>query len=301
MNTPSSSFRCGYAAIVGRPNVGKSTLMNYLVGQKISITSKKPQTTRHRILGVKTREDAQILYVDTPGVHKANKKAMNRLLNRTAIGALSDVDVVVFVVEAGMWKEEDIIVLENIKKASVPIILVINKVDKLADKSALLPFIQKITALAEMTETIPVSALKGDNLVQLEELVASFLPESPPIYGEDELTDKSMRFLAAEIVREKLMRTLERELPYSVAVEIEEYKTLPHITNISACIWVERASQKGIVIGKQGQTLKLIGTQARHDLEKLIEGKVNLKLWVKVKEGWSENERILKSLGLDEK
>lgn len=292
--------RCGYAAIVGRPNVGKSTLMNYLVGQKISITSKKPQTTRHRILGVKTREDAQVLYVDTPGVHKAGKKAMNRFLNRTAMGALADVDVIVFVVEAGQWKEEDAIVLENIKGAEAPVILAINKVDRMTDKTALLPFIQKISALAEMKETIPVSALKGDNLIQLEERVVSYLPESPPVFGEDELTDKSMRFLAAEIVREKLMRALEKELPYSVAVEIEEYKERSHITDISACIWVERASQKGIVIGKKGQTLKLIGTQARQDLEKLIDGKVNLKLWVKVKEGWSENERILRSLGLDE-
>lgn len=292
--------RCGYVAIVGRPNVGKSTLMNHLIGQKISITSKKPQTTRNRIIGVKTTGDTQIIYVDTPGVHKGGKKVINRMMNRTAMGSLADVDVIAFVVEAGQWQEEDQVVLENIHTAKAPIILVINKIDKLADKSALLPFIQKVSALLDVHDTIPVSAFKGDNLESLEKSVAACLPQSPAIFEQDDLTDKSMRFLAAEIVREKLMRKLEKELPYSVAVEIEEFKELPHITNIAACIWVERNSQKGIVIGKQGQTLKAIGTHARQDLEKLLDGKVNLKLWVKVKEGWSENERILRSLGIDE-
>ena len=294
-------MRCGYVAIVGRPNVGKSTLMNHLIGQKISITSSKPQTTRHRILGVKTTDEFQLIFVDTPGVHTGTKKVMNRMMNRAAIGALADVDAIVFVVEAGQWQNEDQIVLDNVKEASAPVILAINKVDKLGDKSDLLPFIDKLQSMAEFKDVVPVSALKGNNLTNLESVVSSLLPESPYIFSEDDITDKSMRFLAAEIVREKLMRNLGQELPYSTAVEVEEYKTLPHITNISACIWVERSSQKGIVIGKQGQKLKEIGTQARLDLEKLIESKVNLKLWVKVKEGWSENERILRSLGLEDK
>ena len=294
-------MRCGYVAIVGRPNVGKSTLMNHLIGQKISITSSKPQTTRHRILGVKTTDEFQLIFVDTPGVHTGTKKVMNRMMNRAAIGALADVDAIVFVVEAGQWQNEDQIVLDNVKEASAPVILAINKVDKLGDKSDLLPFIDKLQSMAEFKDVVPVSALKGNNLTNLESVVSSFLPKSPYIFSEDDITDKSMRFLAAEIVREKLMRNLGQELPYSTAVEVEEYKTLPHITNISACIWVERSSQKGIVIGKQGQKLKEIGTQARLDLEKLIESKVNLKLWVKVKEGWSENERILRSLGLEDK
>jgi len=293
-------MRCGYVAIVGRPNVGKSTLMNHLIGQKISITSDKPQTTRHRILGIKTTEQAQYVYVDTPGVHTGTKKHINRMMNKAAISALADVDVIGFVVEAGLWTAEDLIVLEKIKSATAPVILLINKIDKLADKTSLLPFIETVQSLAEFKEIMPVSALKGNNLPQLESLLSSMFPESAPIFPVDDVTDKSMRFLATEIIREKLMRKLGQELPYSVAVEMEEYKTTPRITNISACIWVERSSQKGIVIGKQGQKLKEIGTDARLDIEKLIGSKVNLKLWVKVKEGWSENERILRSLGLDE-
>lgn len=296
----STITRCGYIAVVGRPNVGKSTLINRLIGQKISITSDKPQTTRHRILGIKTTQQAQLIYVDTPGMHSGAKKSLNRMMNRVAVGALADVDVIIFVVEAGFWQREDDIVLENVKAASAPVILLINKVDKLADKSALLPFISVVQAKTQLTEIIPVSAYKGDNLDALEDKLIALLPESAPIFGEDEVTDKNMRFIAAEIVREKLMRKLGKELPYSVAVEIELYKELPHIHEIAACIWVERDSQKAIVIGKQGSMLKEVGTQARLNLEKLLETKVNLKLWVKVKEGWSEDERIIRSLGIDE-
>ncbi len=301
MHTSSNLKRCGYVAIVGRPNVGKSTLMNHLIGQKISITSDKPQTTRQRILGIKTTDDAQYIYVDTPGVHTATKRHINRMMNKAALTALTDVDVIGFVVEACQWTPEDLIVLEKIKETTTPVVLLINKIDKLTDKAHLLPYIEKIQALGKFQAIMPVSALKGDNLVQFESFVSSLFSESFPIFSDEEITDKSMRFLATEIIREKLMRKLGQELPYSVAVEMEEYKTTPRITNISACIWVERSSQKGIVIGKQGKKLKEIGTEARIDIEKLIGEKVNLKLWVKIKEGWSENERILRSLGLDER
>ncbi len=292
-----SPFRCGYVAIVGRPNVGKSTLMNHILGQKISITSKKPQTTRHRILGIHTTDDYQAVFIDTPGLHLKAKKAMNRFMNRAASSSLQDVDLVLFVVEAGQWNEEDDNVLDKLKQLSGPVILVVNKVDRLADKGELLPLMQEYASRMAFAGLVPVSALKSDNLPALEGEIATRLPEMPPIFSDDMITDRSERFLAAELVREKLMRSLGQELPYALTVEIEQFKEEEGMLRISALIWVERQSQKRIVIGKGGSHLKAIGKQAREDMERLFGSKVFLQLWVKVKEGWSDNERILGSLG----
>lgn len=293
-------FRCGFVAIVGRPNVGKSTLMNRLLGQKISITSHKPQTTRHRILGIKTSEHYQVVYVDTPGVHLNAKKAVNRYMNKAATSTLSDVDVVVFVVDLARWSEEDDNVLNKLKGLDVPVLLVVNKVDKSKDKEALLPLLGDLDKRMAFAEVIPVSALKGDNVEALEKSLPAYLPPSPPFFPDDQITDRSERFLASEIVREKLMRTLGKELPYALAVEIEQFKEEKGLLTIHALIWVERDSQKKIVIGKGGSHLKLVGQQARQDMERLFGNKVFLQLWVKVKEGWSDDERALKSLGYND-
>ncbi len=289
--------RCGYIAIVGRPNVGKSTLLNHVLGQKISITSRKPQTTRHRVLGIKTSELVQAIFVDTPGMHRGQKRAINRYMNREASTTLRDVDVVLFVIEAGRWSEEDEWVLEQIKQLTCTAILVINKVDKLEDKSQLLPFIAERTAEYHYADVLPVSALRSDNLQALENTLADYLPEAQHLFDEDQITDRSMRFLAAETVREKITRQLGDELPYSMTVEIEEYKLEGKITHISAAIYVERDGQKKILIGAGGSRLKSIGQEARKDIERLIDGKVMLNLWVKVKSGWSDDERALRSLG----
>ena len=292
-------FRCGYAAIVGRPNVGKSTLMNRILGQKISITSRKPQTTRHRILGIHSTEACQAIYVDTPGLHTQGKKAMNRYLNQAATTALKDVDVVLFMVSGLKWTEEDETVLERLKHSNAPVILVVNQIDRL-QKEALLPHLQTLSALMEFHTIVPLSAKTGDNLKQLEEEVERILPIAPPFFPDDQITDRSMRFIAAEIVREKLTRMLGQELPYELTVEIEAYEVEANLVTIHALIWVARSGQKAIVIGKGGQGLKKVGQQARQDLEKLLEQKVLLKLWVKVKEGWSADERALRSLGYSE-
>ncbi len=297
-------FRCGFTAIVGRPNVGKSTLMNHILGQKISITSRKPQTTRHRILGIHSAEDYQVIFVDTPGIHLKAKQAMNRYMNRAAGSSLQDVDLVLFVIEAGRWTEEDENVLEKLKGLNLPVVLVANKVDLLKDKGELLPFIEEVSARMAFDAVVPVAALRRDNLDALEEVIRERLPTMPPIFSEDQITDRSERFLAAEIVREKLMRTLGQELPYATTVEIEQFKSEPlkkekegEMLRIAALIWVERQSQKRIVIGKNGEGLKAIGKQAREDMERLFGAKVFLQLWVKVKEGWSDDARILQSLG----
>lgn len=292
-----TTFHCGYVAIVGRPNVGKSTLMNHLIGQKISITSNKPQTTRHRILGIKTEAAYQAVYVDTPGLHLDAKKAVNRYMNRTVGTTLADVDVVIFVVEAGRWTAEDNNVLQRLRDFTVPVILAVNKVDKFADKAQLLPLLQGLAQKMAFAAIVPVSALKRNNLAELESVVAKHLPLSEPFYPEEQITDRSERFLAAEIVREKLMRTLGQELPYALTVEIEQFKNEDGMLHIAAVIWVERASQKKIVIGKSGAALKKVGQQARVDMERLFDSKVFLQLWVKVKEGWSDDERALLSLG----
>lgn len=292
-----ADFRCGYVAIVGRPNVGKSTLLNHILGQKLSITSRKPQTTRHRILGIATGDKHQTVYVDTPGIHGEERKAINRYMNRAATAALRDVDLVLFVVDALKWVPDDELVLSKVKASGLPVMLVINKVDEIEDKEALLPRIEELVQLHGFVEVVPVSALKGHNLDRLQELVAARLPLSPPFFPEDQITDRSPRFLAAEIVREKIMRQLGEEVPYELTVEIEEFKEEGRLKRISALILVERDGQKAIVIGDGGQRLKQIGTEARLDMEKLFGGKVMLSLWVKVKSGWSDDERALKSLG----
>ena len=297
MDEMNNDFRCGLVAIVGRPNVGKSTLMNYLLGQKISITSHKPQTTRHRIVGIKTTASAQAIYVDTPGIHLDGKKAMNRFMNRAATTSLADVDVIVFVVEAREWNKEDEHVLKRLQDESIPVVLVINKIDTLRSRDDLLPLLQTLSQKMVFKEVVPVAAIKGESVDHLEKTLMKYLPQHAMIYPEDYITDRSERFLAAEIVREKLMRSMGRELPYAVTVEIEQFKREKGILRINALIWVERKSQKAIVIGKGGSKLKEIGQQARLDMEKLFDSKIYLECWVKVKEGWSDNERILSSLG----
>lgn len=288
---------CGYIAVVGRPNVGKSTLMNHLIGQKISITSRKPQTTRHQVLGIKTEGDYQLVFVDTPGLHQSAEKAINRYMNKTASSSLRDVDVVLFVVDGLQWREDDEWVLSMLEKVNKPVILVINKVDQIEDKEALLPHIQKLSEKLSFSEVVPVSALKGSNLVQLENAIKPYLPESIHFFSEDQITDKTERFLVAEIVREKIMRQLGQELPYSMTVEIEQFKWERGVAHIHALILVERDGQKKIVIGKGGDRMRKIGMDARKDIEKLLDAKVMLNLWVKVKSGWSDDERALQSLG----
>jgi GTP-binding protein Era len=295
-------FRCGYIALIGRPNVGKSTLLNRILGQKISITSRRPQTTRHRVLGIKTHDSAQLIYVDTPGIHDFSGRAMNRHMNRAASSVLPDVDVVVFLVDGFKWTGDDDLVLKKLDNIDCPVILVVNKIDLLANRDELLPWLQELSGKRGFEQVIPVSATKGDNVTALETAIETLLPQAPAMFPEDQVTDRSVRFLAAELVREKLFRKLGKELPYGLTVEIESFKSEPGITHIHALIWVERKSQKTIVIGRQGRVLKEVGIEARKDIEVLIDGKVNLKLWVKIKEGWADDERALRSLGynLDE-
>lgn len=295
-----ADYRCGYVAIVGRPNVGKSTLLNHILGQKLSITSRKPQTTRHRILGIVTREKSQTIYVDTPGIHGEERKAINRYMNRAAVSALGDVDLVLFVIDGLKWTPDDELVMEKIRNVSVPVMLLVNKVDTIEDKEELLPRIGELTRQYEFAEVVPVSALRGHNVERLQELIQARLPFSPPFFREDQITDRSSRFLAAEAIREKVMRQLGDEVPYEITVEIEEFKQEGKLKRISALILVEREGQKAIVIGDGGQRLKRIGSEARQDMEKLFGGKVMLSLWVKVRGGWSDDERALKSLGYDD-
>ena len=289
--------RSGFVALVGRPNVGKSTLLNRLLGQKISITSPKPQTTRHRILGIKTEGAVQTVYVDTPGVHQGGKRAINRYMNRAALSTLAEVDVIVMLVDGLRWTDEDTQLLKRVMEAGRPVILAVNKVDRIADKTRLRPHLQALAAKAGFLDIVPLSAYSGDNLDVLERIIASQLPEGDWLFDADQLTDRSERFLAAEIVREKLMRSLGDEVPYALAVELEEFREEEGRRSISAVIWVERAGQKAIVIGKGGEQLKEVGRQARHDMEKLFDAHVFLRLWVKVREGWSDDERSLASLG----
>ena len=292
--------RCGYVAIVGRPNVGKSTLLNHLLGQKISITSRKPQTTRQRVIGIKTEADHQIIFVDTPGLHKDAEKAINRYMNRAASSAIRDVDLVVLVVDRTAWTEEDSMVLEQIQQSGRPCLLVVNKVDLLEDKSVLLPHLQVLADKGQFAAILPVSALRSHNIEELEREILNFLPVSEHFFPEDQITDRSQRFLAAEIVREKIMRQLGEEIPYSISVEIEEFTLDGEILHISALIFVERKGQKIILVGEGGSRLRSIGTDARRDMELLFDCKVMLRLWVKVKSGWSDDERALRSLGYDD-
>lgn len=297
MNNTKENFRCGYVALIGRPNVGKSTLMNYVLGQKISITSHRPQTTRHRIVGIKTTDEAQFVYVDTPGIHDNEKKAMNRYMNRTAGASFKDVDVIVLLVDAMRWTDEDELVIKRLQNVKSPVVLAVNKVDLLKKKEDLLPFIEKIKSKYEFSDIIPVSAIKGDNIEGFEKTILNYLPASEAFYDEDQITDRSSRFMAAEIIREKLTRNLTQELPYNLTVEIEKFSNDGKLLDIAAVIWVERDNQKAIIIGKKGNKLKDMGMKARIDMEKLFEQKVFLQLWVKVKTGWSDDERALNSLG----
>ena len=289
--------RCGYVAIVGRPNVGKSTLLNHLLGQKISITSRKPQTTRHNILGIKTTEDTQCIFVDTPGFHRGYKKAINRQMNRAVINAVNGVDAIIFLVEKSQWLAEDQLVADQLKTVKSPIILAINKIDQMADKHILLPHMQQLMADVKPQEIIPISALQHQNLEQLITLVSAYFPESEPFFSSDQLTDRSSRFLAAEIIREKITRRLGDELPYQVTVEIESFTHQKDVMHIHALIIVEREGQRRILIGNKGSKLKQIGQQARQDMESLFCSQVMLKTWVKVQSGWSDSERALRSLG----
>jgi len=296
-----STFKSGYVAIIGRPNVGKSTLINRVLGQKLCITSRRPQTTRHRILGIKTTDDSQLIYVDTPGLHIDDKRAMNKYMNRAAASSIDHVDVILFVVDGMNWTEEDEQVLIRLKaNAQAPVILVINKMDKLADKEVMLPHIEKLAAQYNYSNVLPISARKGVNVDQLEAEIKKLMPEGELIFPEDQLTDRSSRFLAAELVREKLFRHLGQELPYSITVEIEQFDDEKNLYRIGAVIYVERSGQKAIVIGKGGELLKSVGKDARLDMEKLFDKKVFLRLWVKVREGWGDNERMLKNLGYND-
>lgn len=298
MNNP-NLHKCGYIAIIGRPNVGKSTLLNRILGLKLSITSRKPQTTRHQILGVKTLDNAQYIYVDTPGIHSGGKKAINRYMNKAASSVIHDVDVLLFLVQALKWTDEDQMVLDKLKDVKAPVILVINKVDTVEEKKTLLPFIQDVSQKYQFNNVIPLSAKKGENVEKLEQAIGDLLPENPPLFQEDEYTDRSVRFLVAELIREKLVRELGKELPYETTVEIEQFKEDEKLITIHAMILVEKKGQKAIIIGNQGSRLKSIGTKARLDMEKMLEKKVFLQLWVKVKAGWSDSESALRSLGYD--
>lgn len=295
------AFRSGYVAIIGRPNVGKSTLINRVLGLKLCITSRRPQTTRHRILGIKTTEASQLIYVDTPGIHSDGKRAMNRYMNRAAAASVEDVDVVVFVIEGMRWTEEDERVLNKLRQdSSKPVILAMNKIDKLEDKATLLPQVEKLADKFNFAAIVPLSARRGINIESLEESIYALMPEGEMIFDEDQLTDRSSRFLAAEMVREKLFRHLGQELPYALTVDIEQFEDDDGMYRISAVIYVERSGQKSIVIGKKGDLLKQVGKDAREDMEKLFGCKVFLQLWVKVREGWSDNERMLRSLGYND-
>ncbi len=293
-----TAHRSGYVAIVGRPNVGKSTLLNRLVGQKISITSRRPQTTRQRIIGIVTRADTQYVFVDTPGFQNRHGNAMNRLMNRSVSRSISDVDAVVWVVEARRLNAEDRAVAGLLAHCA-NVVIAVNKIDELGNKNELLPFMQELQALMNPSAIVPVSAQNGIGAEHLLDAIAGLLPERERLYAEDEITTASERTLAAELVREKLFRLLGEELPYSTAVEIEKYETVDGLRRINACILVDKAGQKGIVIGKGGEKLKQIGTQARLDMERLFDGKVFLEVWVKVKSGWADDDAVLKRSGIE--
>lgn len=297
---PAEKTRCGFIAIIGKPNVGKSTLLNYLIGQKLSITSRKPQTTRHRLLGIKTVDNTQMIFVDTPGMHSGQNKAINRYMNKTVQSVIHDVDLILFMVDRMKWNEEDDLVLEQLKHCKTPVFLLLNKVDLVEDKEVLLPYLEELGGQYAFAEIFPVSALREHNIESLENVIARYLPQNPFMYPEEQLTDRNARFLASEFIREKITRQVGDELPYEVTVEIEEFQQEGSVIHISALILVEKGSQKRIIIGEKGSRLKLIGTEARKDLEELLGEKVMLNLWVKVKSGWSDDERALKSLGYDD-
>ena len=293
-----ADHRAGYVAIVGRPNVGKSTLLNRLVGAKVSITSRRPQTTRHRVSGIVTRPDAQLVFVDTPGFQTEHRSLLNRKMNQVVTRTLEGVDVVVFVVEALRFDARDRALVELLPP-QVPVVLVINKVDRVRPRSQLLPYLQRMATVFDFRALIPVCAESGDQVPELVSAIVPLLPEQPALYGADEITESSERFLAAELVREKIFRLLGEELPYALTVEIEKFETEGKLRRIHAAVIVDRPSQKGIVIGAGGEKLKAIGSQARRDMEELFGGKVHLELWVKIRSGWADDEMALRQLGYE--
>ena len=291
----STGFKTGYVALIGKPNTGKSTLMNALIGEKVSITAPRPQTTRHQILGIKTTEEYQCIFVDTPGIHDNNSKAIHRYMNRAATSMMAESDLIIVMLEVKNFNQDDVKILQR-TEAFDNVTLVLNKIDQVS-KQACLPVMQRIAGCAPGREIVPVSALHNQNLDRLETLIVNQLPIAVPVFPADQLTDKSMRFIAAEIIREKLFRVLTQELPYSITVNVDHYKEEPDLIRISATIWVERKSQKGIVIGKKGSLLKKTGSLARQDIEQLVDNKVYLQLWVKVREDWADDEQSLAAFG----
>ena len=288
-------MRCGYVAITGRPNVGKSTLLNRLIGQKISITSRKPQTTRHHLLGIKNTRDAQILYLDTPGIQAAPRDAINRYMNREAMNVLPDVDIILFMIDAAAWTIQDQVVLQKIQKQSgANVFLILNKIDKLVNREQLMPLIERISSEHEFAEIIPMSARNNHDVKRLEDALVRYLPEAGPEYPEDQLTNRSSRFMASEFIREKLMQHLGDELPYKLAVTIDSFSETARCTRIHATIWVEQPGQKKIIIGKNGTMLKTVGEQARKSMEKLFGQKIFLKTWVRIRRKWTDDEQALK-------
>jgi len=297
--TDKPETHCGTVSIVGRPNVGKSTLLNRLVGQKLSITAHKPQTTRHSIVGIKTEDNVQIVYVDTPGIHVDGKRALNQVLNKTASSSLYDVDAVLMLVQAMVWNDDDKRTYELVSHAATPFYIVVNKIDTVKNKTELLPFLTQLPSHEALQDVLLIGARSGDGVPELESRVVKHLPVAPFQFGADDLTDRSSRFLASEAVREQLTRFLSAELPYALTVEIEQFEESPELLRIGAVIWVERNSQKGIIIGKGGERLKEVGSRARKSMEVLFDNKVFLQLWVRVKEGWADDERALRSLGYE--
>lgn len=294
-----ADYRCGFVAIIGRPNVGKSTLINAVMGRKVSIVTAKPQTTRHRILAVHTTNQQQIIFVDTPGLHRKAGRAMNRIMNRTAASALADADLVLFVSDATRWTDEDDDVLERLKNCHSTVIALLNKVDKVNPKAKLLEGIASLSARLDFAEIVPISALKNDNLDHLMAMIPAFLPKSPPLFPEDMHTDRSDEFHIAEIIREKLTLMLHQELPYGLTVMVERLVREKSGLAINAVIWVERDSQKGMVVGKNGSVLKKVGRAARLEISEQHGQPVHLELWVKVKSNWADNEQDLMNLGYD--
>ncbi len=292
-------FQSGFIAVVGRPNVGKSTLINELIGQKLSITSHRPQTTRHRIHAIDTSDNYQMVFVDTPGIHIGNKKAINAYMNRAASSTISDVDIIIWLIETGKWTREDNRVLEHINKTDIPVIICINKIDKLKSTDKVLPFIQLVGEKYQPNEIFPLSAFSKNHTKSLRKLILKYLPQRDAIFEPDYVTDRSEKFIVSEFIREKLMRHLEDELPYDLTVEIDKYQLDGNMQRIAATIYVDKLSQKTIVIGHKGEMLKLIGTEARKSVEGFLERKVFLQLWVKVSSGWSDDKKALASMGYD--
>ena len=299
MTDLAADFRCGFAALVGRPNVGKSTLLNALVGQKLSIVTPRPQTTRHRIIGLAQLPHAQIAFVDTPGLHSQARRALNKAMNRTAAAALEDADLVVFVVEALVWNAEDELVLQRIARAGRPALVAVNKVDRAKPRERLLPYLAELDRRHGFLALVPVSALKEKNLDDLRTAIAAHLPVSAPLFPDGELTDRGIQFRIAEMIREKLTLELNQEVPYGIAVEVEKLAEEDGQLNVDAAIWVDREGQKPIVIGAKGERLKRVGTSARLTLNGLLGRRLHINLWVKVRENWADNARALRELGLE--